>query len=285
MHPPEALTRLLRRASNSLRSRLAPVPEIPAELWLSTVRQFPFLAALDMEEQSKLRAISALFLQQKEFTGAHGMEVTDAMAVAIAAQACLPLLHWGDPAKALDWYDDFVGIVVHPAEAVAVRQSTDAAGVTHQYSQVLLGEAMERGPVMLAWPAVESAGQDPEDATSVVIHEFIHKIDMKDGAVNGRPPLQLGFAGTSSAAEGRRLWADTWTRAYDGFREKVIIAQRFGGEKQWLNSYGATAPEEFFAVACEAYFVNNSRFAQEFPALSPLLDALFNRPARTVARP
>ncbi|QNP49242.1 M90 family metallopeptidase [Diaphorobacter aerolatus] len=272
---PTALTRFLRRASNGLRSRLAPVPQIPAELWLQTTAQYPFLAALSMAEQSKLRAISALFLQQKEFTGAHGMEVTDAMAVAIAAQACLPLLHWGDAARALSWYDDFVGIVVHPAEAVATRRSTDAAGVTHQYSQVLLGEAMERGPVMLAWPAVASAGQDPEDATSVVIHEFIHKIDMKDGAVNGRPPLRLGFAGTVTAAEGRKLWGDTWTRAYEDFREKVVIAQRFGGERPWLNGYGATAPEEFFAVVCEAYFVEPVRFAQEFPTLAPLLDAFF----------
>ncbi|MBF5005714.1 M90 family metallopeptidase [Diaphorobacter caeni] len=276
--PPTAITRFLRRATNGLLSKIAPVPEIPAELWLQTVRQYPFLAALPIEDQSKLRALSALFLQQKEFTGAHGMEVTDAMALAIAAQACLPLLHWGDAAKALDWYDDFIGIVVHPAEAVAPRQSTDAAGVTHHYKQVLLGEAMERGPVMLAWPAVESAGHDPEDASSVVIHEFIHKIDMKDGAVNGRPPLQLGFAGTSTAAEARRLWADSWNSAYEGFREKVIIAQRFGGERPWLNSYGATAPEEFFAVACEAYFVHRSRFAQEFPTLTPLLDAFFKRP-------
>ncbi|WP_353235841.1 M90 family metallopeptidase [Diaphorobacter ruginosibacter] len=284
MPPAASITRFLRRATNELRSRLAPVPEISAELWIFTVRKFPFLAALTDEEQAKLRAISALFLRQKEFTGAHGLQVTDEMAVAIAAQACLPLLHWGDPAQALEWYDDFVGIVVHPAEAVAVRHSTDAAGVSHQYSQVLLGEAMERGPIMLAWPAVASAGQDPEDATSVVIHEFIHKIDMKDGSVNGRPPLRLGFAGTSTAAQGRQLWADTWTRAYEDFREKVIIAQRFGGENPWLNSYGASAPEEFFAVACEAYFVHRARFVEEFPTLAPLLDALFRPDAATKAR-
>ena len=276
MPPPAALlTRFLRRASNGLRSKLAPVPEITAELWLHTVHQFPFLAALTIEDQSKLRAISALFLQQKEFTGAHGMKVTDEMAVAIAAQACLPLLHWGNPSKALDWYDDFVGIVVHPAEAVAIRQSTDGAGISHQYRQVLLGEAMQRGPVMLVWPAVASAGRDPEDASSVVIHEFIHKIDMKEGTANGHPPLPTGFAGTTSAGRARKLWSSTWTQAYEAFREKVIIAQRFGGEKPWLNTYGASAPEEFLAVTCEAYFVQRNLFAEEVPPLAPLLDAFF----------
>jgi hypothetical protein len=28
-------------------------------------------------------------------------------------------------------------------------------------------------------------------------------------------------------------------------------------------------------VACEAYFVNRAQFAQEFPALMPVLDAFF----------
>jgi Mlc titration factor MtfA (ptsG expression regulator) len=39
-----------------------------------------------------------LFLAEKEFAGAHGLEVTDAMRVSIAAQACLPILELG-----LDW--------------------------------------------------------------------------------------------------------------------------------------------------------------------------------------
>ena len=62
---------------------------------------------------------------------------------------------------------------------------------------------------------------------------------------------------------------------YEAFREKVIIAERFGGETPWLDAYGAQAIDEFFAVACEAYFVNRKRFESEFPALMPLLDGFF----------
>ena len=115
---------LLQRAWNRLRASVAPVPDISAALWLNTLGQYPFLAALTLPEQAKLRALAALFLQRKEFTGAHGLEVTDAMAVAIAAQACLPLLHLGAPRDALAWYDDFVGIVVHPGDALARRITT-----------------------------------------------------------------------------------------------------------------------------------------------------------------
>ena len=268
---------LLQRAWNRLRASVAPVPDISAALWLNTLGQYPFLAALTQPEQAKLRALAALFLQRKEFTGAHGLEVTDAMAVAIAAQACLPLLHLGAPRDALAWYDDFVGIVVHPGDALARRTTTDEAGVVHHYHEVLLGEAMERGPVMLSWQAVQDAAHHSQRGANVVVHEFVHKMDMRNGPADGYPPLPAGFMGSTSARAARAAWHDAWAPAYAHFRERVIIAERFGGERPWLDAYGATAPAEFFAVACEAYFVNRPRFAQEFPALLPLLDGFFRR--------
>ncbi len=270
---------LLQRAWNRLRATVAPVPDISAPLWLHTLGQYPFLAALALPEQAKLRALAALFLQRKEFTGAHGLEVTDAMAVAIAAQACLPLLHLGAPRAALAWYDDFVGIVVHPGDALARRTATDEAGVVHHYHEVLLGEAMERGPVMLSWQAVQDAAHHSQRGANVVVHEFVHKMDMRNGPADGYPPLPAGFMGSTSARAARAAWHGAWAPAYEHFRERVIIAERFGGERPWLDAYGATAPAEFFAVACEAYFVNRPRFAQEFPALLPLLDGFFRRQA------
>ncbi|GAB1386410.1 zinc-dependent peptidase [Melaminivora sp.] len=270
------MTAWLRRLLAGLRRRMAPLPDIPAQLWLDSVQPYPFIAHLPLADLAKLRALSALFLQRKQFTGAHGLQVSDGMAVSIAAQACLPLLHWGAPQQALTWYDDFVGIVVHPAEAVARRQATDAAGVVHHYREVLQGEAMQGGPVMLSWPAVAAAGQaDGPHASSVVIHEFMHKIDMRNGQADGCPPLPPGFMGSRSQRAAHALWQATWQPAYAQLREQLIIAERFGGPAPWLDAYGASAPAEFFAVACEAYFVQRSRFAQELPSLAPLLDAFF----------
>ena len=59
----------------------------------------------------------------------------------------------------------------------------------------------------------------------------------------------------------------------------MALAERFGGEPPWLDAYATTHPAEFFAVTCEAYFVNRERFAQEFPALLPLYDGFFNASA------
>jgi Mlc titration factor MtfA (ptsG expression regulator) len=126
---------------------------------------------------------------------------------------------------------------------------------------------MDRGPVMLSWQDVAQAGETAEGGYNVVIHEFIHKIDMRDGRADGCPPLPSRSA--------RQAWHQVMASEYEAFREKVIVAERFGGEPTWLDPYGATGIDEFFAVACEAYFVNRTRFAAEFAPLPALFDSFF----------
>ncbi len=247
-----------------LRAGRSPAP-LPPALWQQVLAHYPFLAERPTGELQRLHDLTACFLQDKEFTGAQGLEITDDMALAIAAQAVLPVLHLG-----LHWYDDFVGIVVHPGEVVARRQWVDEAGVVHDWDEVLAGEAMDRGPVMLSWRDVQEAGTAFEQGYNVVIHEFAHKLDMRDGASDGCPPLP------SRAA--RQHWLATMQADYDAFREQVIVAERFGGEPTWLDPYGAEGIDEFFAVTCEAYFVNRQRFGEAFPRLVPLFDGFF-RPA------
>lgn len=254
-------------------------PGIPDTLWQLTLAHYPFLAQRPDEELARLRRLTHLFLDQKEFHGAQGLAVSDEMAVAIAAQACLPVLNLGSGPRVLDWYDDFVGIVVHPGEVVARREVMDDAGVIHQYSEVLSGEAMEGGPVTLSWQDVATAGASAAQGYNVVIHEFIHKMDMRDGAPDGCPPLPAGFMGAPTARSARAAWLVALKSEYRNFRDKVIIAERFGGQPTWLDPYGAESIDEFFAVASEAYFVNRKSFTLDFAALVPVFDAFFN-PAR-----
>ena len=89
---------------------------IPDELWALTVGRFHFLASLSASDQQRLRDMATLFLARKTFDGVQGFVVTDQVAVAIAAQACLPVLHLG-----LRWYDGFVGLVIHADQVVARR--------------------------------------------------------------------------------------------------------------------------------------------------------------------
>ena len=68
---------------------------IPDPLWALTLARFPFLGWRPPDDVAALRDLTTLFLGDKEFTGAHGLTVDDEMAVAIAAQACLPALKLG----------------------------------------------------------------------------------------------------------------------------------------------------------------------------------------------
>lgn len=283
--------RLPRFAQAWLPRRWREPPLVPERLWRKTLARHRFLQALDRAEQQRLRQLCRHFLVEKEFHGAHGLVISDSIALAIAAQACLPLLHLGgvglvpgrDPLQALDWYGDFVGIVVQPGAAVAQREVTDAAGVVHRYREVLAGEAMDRGPIMLSWESVDQADAGADRGHSVVIHEFVHKMDMRGIAMGqhpgGAPPLPRGFLGSRSEAEAQTRWQSVMQPAYQGFCEAVAMAERFGADTPWLDSYAATNPAEFFAVTCEAYFVNRERFAAEFPALLSLYDGFF-RPSR-----
>jgi Mlc titration factor MtfA (ptsG expression regulator) len=237
---------------------------IPEALWQAALARYNFLGKLPAPQRERLRMLAARFLDTKEFHGAGGLQVTDEMAVAVAAQAVLPVLHLG-----LSWYDDFVGIVLHPGEVLARRSEMDEAGVVHDWQEVLAGEAMEGGPVMLSWSDVHGAGESAAQGYNVVIHEFVHKIDMRDGAPDGCPPL--------ASRQARQAWLALMQAQYEAFREKVIVAERFGGEPPWLDPYGATAIDEFFAVASEAYFVNRPRFEQEFAPLAPLFDSFYGR--------
>lgn len=232
---------------------------IPEALWQLTLARFPFLAERDAASQARLRDMATLFLAEKEFTGAGGLVVDDPIAVAIAAQACLPVLELG-----LGWYDGFKGIVVHPDVVVARREHVDDAGVVHHYDEELSGEAMEGGPVMLSWQDVADAGQTAESAYNVVIHEFAHVLDMRDGASDGVPPLP------------DRAARERWCEVIDAEWERFVAAVD-AGRDTLLDPYGAEAIDEFFAVASEAFFVAAPALRREHPALYELLRSFYRQ--------
>jgi Mlc titration factor MtfA (ptsG expression regulator) len=231
---------------------------IPDELWRSTVERFSFLASLNEKDALRLRELATLFLARKEFTGAGGLRVTDEMAVAVATQACLPVLELG-----LHWYDGFVGIVMHPDEVVAPREVVDDVGVVHHYDEPLAGEAMEGGPMTLSWRDVAGASHS-DWAYNVVIHEFAHVLDMRRGGADGVPPL------ASRAAH------DHWVRVMESSHER-FCRQVDAGMDTVLDPYGAESPAEFFAVACEAFFVAGARLRNDDVYLYDLMRDFFRQ--------
>lgn len=229
---------------------------IPDTVWQLTLERFPFLARRSEDDLAELRRLASLFLDQKEFTGVGGFEVSDDIAVAVAAQACLPVLRLG-----LDGYRRFVGVVMHADEVVAEREVMDEHGVVHNYDEVIAGEAMEGGPVMLSWADVHGRSDATDWAYNVVIHEFAHVLDMGDGVADGVPP---GVA--------RDKWLAVLMPEYDRFSERVVC-----GHDTVLDPYGAEGPDEFFAVATESFFVTPEALKEEQPALYRLLASYYRQ--------
>ncbi len=239
---------------------------IADDLWKRTLKRYPFLQRRDPAEAAELRRLTSLFLDRKEFTALGGLRLDNHVVVAIAAQACLPVLKLG-----LDRYDGFVGIVVHPDQVVARREVSDEDGVVHEYDELISGEAMDGGPVMLSWRDVRGAGQSAAAGYNVVIHEFAHVLDMADGLADGVPllPPQL------PVAEWRALLEEDFER---------FVSRVDAGEDTALDPYGANSPDEFFAVASEAFFTVPTRMKGEHPALYAMFALYYQQDPAAEAR-
>lgn len=254
---------------------------IPPDLWKRTLVRYPFLRRTDLADGHELLRLTRLFLDRKEFAAAGGLRLTDAMVVAIAAQAVLPVLRLG-----LGRYDGFVGIVVYPGQVLARREAADESGLVHEYEQALAGEAMHGGPVVLSWQDVRAAGPMAAQGYNVVIHEFAHVLDMADGLADGVPllPAELPQA----------QWRRTLRTAFEHFASRVEEAEAHTDEalRQTvldglpLDPYAASAPEEFFAVASEAFFTRPLRLQVAYPVLYEQLRTFYRQdpPAETAAR-
>lgn len=242
------------------RGRQAARLAIAPELWTTTEQSLPFLHHLDSEQRDHLRQLAREFIVEKEWSGAGGLQLTARIQLAIALQACLPILNLG-----LDSYADWVGIVVYPGDFVIPRKSIDDNGVVHEYDDAVLGEAWDGGPVLISW--FEHA-QDT-NGINVVIHEFAHKLDMRSGEADGMPLLHTGMS--------RSDWVAAMLPAFND-----LMRRADAGEETPLDPYGAESPAEFFAVASEAFFQTPEVLRDEYPQVFTQLQLFYRQnPAAT----
>jgi len=213
--------------------------------WQRALEVLPMLDPLDAGELARLRELTTLFLHDKDFVGAQGLEISGEMALLIAAQACLPILN-------LD-FDDYRGwrsIVVYPRAFLVELDEADEAGVVHHGWQERAGEAWEGGAVILSWEDIRADLE--HGGYSVVIHELAHKLDMQSGAPNGFPPLHAGMP------------AREWTAAMQGAFDALNAALDRGDETP-IDPYAAEEPGEFFAVVSEHFFLDPALLHDAFP--------------------
>ena len=255
---------------------------IPDDLWTAAVSAFPCAEDLGEEEAGRLRELAGRLLADKEMSAAGNLELTADMQVSIAVQACLPILNLG-----LEWYRGWSSIVVYPGEFLVPRSLADEDGVVHEYVEPITGEAWEGGPLLLSWEDAQRSTTDTGSAYSVVIHEFVHKIDLLDGAADGCPPFSRELHEGLEARHWNAVLEDTFKRFLaeldlieselpEGTDPDSEDADRFYAHLPF-DPYAAQDEAEFFAVTSEAFFVDPDSLQRAFPDWYALLARFFRQ--------
>lgn len=250
---------MLQLLKNWNRRRVLKRHVIPEPLWHQVTASLPVLKGLTVVERVRLREITTLFLHEKDFYGAHDMEVSQAMALHIAVQACLLILNL-DP----DLYKGWTSIILYPDTFVVSREEIDAAGVVHSSRHALAGESWEAGPLVLSWSDAAPGAAPHGPGTNVVIHEFAHKLDMQTGHANGLPLLHRDMNIES--------WSADFKAAYEQLRDTLE-----NGDGTPIDPYAAQDPAEFFAVVSEYFFEAPCLLREQFPRVYRQLERYYRQ--------
>ena len=246
---------LKRRRRRKLRAQ--PVPEA----WRSTLnRNLPIFRRLPVEDQAELLGHVQVFLAEKRFEGCGGLELTDEIRLTIAAQACLLLLH-----RETDYYPELSTILVYPSTYLAREERHLEGPIWEEGDEYRLGHTTARtGVLVLAWDAVNRGASRPADGQNVVLHEFAHQLDFEDYSTDGAPAL-------ATRAE-YIAWARVMSSEFQALR-----AAEEAGTPTVLDTYGATNPAEFFAVATETFFERPAMLRARHPELYAELARFFQQ--------
>jgi len=245
---------LKRRRRERIRAQPFP-PE-----WLAIIqRNVPMYGRLSKADRNELLCRVLVFIAEKNFEGAGGLELTDEIRVTIAAQACMLLLRLDDD----DYYPRLRSIVVYPAAYRVPREEGDG-GIVREDHAVHLGESWGHGAVVLSWNSARHGAADPRDGKNVILHEFAHQLDQEDGAADGTPELdRLAFYAP---------WARVLSEHYLALRKAART-----GRKTLLDHYGATNGAEFFAVASECFFERPVQLRTRHPELYEELSGYYGQ--------
>lgn len=243
------------RRRKKLRSQ--PFPDA----WLHVLQyHVTFYSRLTEPEQAKLRADMQIFIAEKNWEGCGGLTMTDEIKVTIAAFACLTTLGLED-----EHFDHVRSILVYPTAYVAKGRTVMQGGVVIEEDSHRQGEAWYRGPVIVSWSETLESAHGESGGRNVVVHEFAHQLDMKNGEiVDGTPPL-------SSVAELER-WKKVMSGEYDD-----LVQRCEAGQHSLLDCYGATNVAEFFAVVTETFFERPRALRIRHPALYQVLQDFYHQ--------
>ena len=179
--------------------------------------------------------------------------MTDEIQVAIAGQAALLVLGFDG-----EYYANVESILVYPQGFLVTTYQRGVGGILTERQVPYAGEAALRGPVVISWADARQSGAAWRSGRNVVLHEFAHKLDMRDGFADGAPYL-------GDAAQVER-WSRVMSAEY-----QTLLTHLEAGEPTLIDPYGATNAAEFFAVTTECFFELPRQLQKHHPELYEVL--------------
>jgi MtfA peptidase len=228
-----------------------PFPENWNAFLESNVAHFRLLSP---EQQAALKGIVQVVVAEKSWEGCQGLQVSDEMKVTVAAQAGVMLLGMDH-----DYFSRVRTILLYPS---GFNIPEDPFHQDGQGGIDASGQAVYRGPVILAWDEALAEGRDPSCGSNVVMHEFAHQLDFLDGYVDGMPEIP-----------DRRL-AERWEQVVAIEYQNLLHELRMDHDTL-LGEYAGSNIGEFFAVACERFFTVPTLLKRAHPELYDLFAGFY----------
>lgn len=226
-----------------------PHVDLPAEQLDILKEHVAFYSRLPSQKKSLFEFKIQEFLLNYKITPI-STTVTNADKVLIAASAIIPIFEFSD------WrYKNLKEILVYPDTF-----NTDFEVKKESERNVLgmVGTGAMSYKMILSKRAIANGFASDNDGHNTAIHEFVHLIDGLDGDIDGLPATLLEQPYVMP-------WLDLIRKEMDKIRES----------ESELRPYGATNPQEFFAVASEFFFERPELLEAEHPKLYAHLEEIF----------
>lgn len=197
------------------------------------------------------------FIDSTRITGIK-TTVSDTDRLLVAAGAVIPVFYFPQ------WeYDNLDEVLLYPK---SFNRNFQLKG-KNRNTLGMVGTGFMNGKMILSKRSLIQGFKNSRDKKNVVIHEFVHLLDMADGATDGIPSYLL-----------ENQYLIPWLNAMEEEMEKIMR------RKSDINPYGATNKQEFFAVACEYFFERPELLKRKHLKIYKILNKIFKPKLATQMR-
>jgi MtfA peptidase len=244
---------LHRHYTRGYRRRLA-LADLPfPQAWRASLESnSEFYRNLDEEDKHIFNQRVLFFLAEKKIEGI-STEIDDEIRLLVAASAIIPTF-----AFPFFEYPNLNQVLIYPNSFDRSFQTARYQGHEQDIAG-MVGNGFLNGNLLLSKPDLVRGFRD-RSLHNVGIHEFVHLLDMADGAVDGLPEIFLANA-----------YAIPWLQVIRAEVKKIRQ-----GESD-IDPYGLTNNAEFLAVVSEYFFDDPQKLEGAHPELYRFLCTIFHQ--------